>query len=234
MTRPLPRLTGLADGLAPEERRYDDRTDHRLAPPASGSPASRVQRELSGCGRNRTSAETPAPLVLSTSTAGRSGLSDGLGDEFRHVRRVLTRVDLGRHLTVAVRATLVDRVEHQLLARSQLVEGGTDLRDRIRGLQRVTKPAATPEQRLPVHLLLRQTGDLRGRRVSAVMHARDHPRGHRDTEEQQRRRKQERRETPATARLRMHHPAKATTTSAHRKDDRCQRKADEDQDKKER
>src|SRR3954451_24247867 len=151
MTRPLPRLTGLADGLAPEERRYDDRTDHRLAPRASGSPASRVQRELSGCGRNRTSHRNACTLVLSTSTPGRSR-ANGLRDELRDVLRVLARVDLRRHLTVAVRPTLIDRIEHQLFVRRKLIEVRPHASHRIRRLQRVAQTTAPAEQRLTIHL----------------------------------------------------------------------------------
>src|SRR3954447_7744838 len=168
MTRPLPRLTGLADGLAPEERRYDDQTDHRLAPPASGSPASRVQRELSGCGRDRTSSRNACTLVLFTSTAGRSR-TDGLCDKFRDVLSVLARVDLGRHLSVTVRATLLDRVEHELLVRREVVEVRPDRCDGVRRLERVAEPAAAPEQRLAALLGRREVRHLRMRNVVVVL-----------------------------------------------------------------
>src|SRR4051794_8640892 len=168
MTRPLPRLTGLADGLAPEERRYDDWTDHRFAPPACGSPASRVQRELSGCGRDRTSSGNACTLALFTSTAGRSR-SDGLCDEFRHVLGVLARVDLGRHLSVAVRTTALDRVQHELLVRREVVEVRADRRDGVRRLERVAEPAAAPEQRLPALLRRREVCHLRMRNVVVVL-----------------------------------------------------------------
>src|SRR3954454_21932062 len=98
LTVPLP----LADGvellrLAPEERRYDNRTEF-----------------------DRTSGRSTCTLVLFTSTAGRLVRAHGLCDKFRHIRRVFARVDLGGHLTVPVRATLQDRVENELLVGREL------------------------------------------------------------------------------------------------------------------
>src|SRR4051812_18154974 len=116
LTRPLP----LADGvelqrLAPEERRYDNRTEF-----------------------DRTSDRSACTLVLFTSTAGRLRRAHGLCDKFGHVLRVLARVELGSHLTVSVRAALEDGVEHELLVRSELIQVGAHSRHRVGRLERVT------------------------------------------------------------------------------------------------
>src|SRR4051812_44065072 len=128
LTRPLP----LADGvepfkLAPEERRYDNRTEF-----------------------DRTSGRGTCTPVLFTSTAGRLVSAHGLCDKFRYVFRVLARVDLGRHLTVAVRATLVDGIENELLVGRELVQVRTHPSDGVGRLERVTQTTATSEQLLAV------------------------------------------------------------------------------------
>src|SRR3954452_610748 len=168
MTRPLPRLKGLADGLAPEERRYDGRADHRFAPRAVGPPLPVSNGNSADARRDRTSAESACTLVLFTSTAGRIGRAHGLCDKFRDVRGVLAGVDVRRHLTIAVRTALEDRVEDELLVRRQLIQVRTDPRDGVGRLERVAEPTTATEELLPVLLLCGETGHLRVRDVVLV------------------------------------------------------------------
>ena len=84
------------------------------------------------------------------------GLADGLGHERGDVIGVLALDEVGRHLAVAAGAPVVDRVEHEVLGRPQVVEVGPDLGDRVGGLQRVAVAAALAEQLTPVLLRRRE------------------------------------------------------------------------------
>src|SRR4051812_35511961 len=146
--RPLPRLTGLADGLAPEERRYDDR-------PTIDSPhlqwVPRFPRPTGTQRMRSRSYQRPnaCTLVAFTASAGRlTAGAGGLCDKFRDVLGVLAAVDLGRHLPIALRAALRDRVLDQRQRRLQIIEVRADLRDGIRRLERVTQRTAPAEQLL--------------------------------------------------------------------------------------
>src|SRR5687768_106645 len=74
------------------------------------------------------------------------GLPDGLRDEGGDVFCVLTLDEVGGHLAVAASASVLDRVEHEVLRWAQLVEIWTDPRRRLRRRQRVAVPAALAEE----------------------------------------------------------------------------------------
>src|SRR3954447_14471494 len=124
--RPLPGLTGLADGLAPERAALNGLTWPRLAPTALGPPLPvsygnsadaskatspqkhlRARRFTGAVGRTGEPAaceDRPPPLRgrdparwEESRTGSAAGRADGLRDVRRDVLGVLARVDAGRH-----------------------------------------------------------------------------------------------------------------------------------------
>src|SRR3954453_11319138 len=174
-------LTGLADGLAP-----DCSATRSDSPHLHGSPAPRTLQGLSGVPRRIvTRRKYPASAHTYVIPHGRNflcgellgrrgGLADGLRHERGDVIRVLPLDQIGRHLAVALGAPVVDRVEHQVLGRPQVVEVGPDLGDRAGGLERVAVAAAFTEQLTPVLLGLGEVGDIGGGDVVAVLDGGDH------------------------------------------------------------
>ena len=133
-------LTGLADGLAPDDRRYAESDSPHLP----GSPAPRIFRGLSGCAApHRNKGGNPAsertydkphgrnqrPHVAGSPYFPRS--ADGLGDVGRHVLGVLALHEVGGHLAVAPRAAILDGVEDEALGRAQVVEVRAHLGDGV-------------------------------------------------------------------------------------------------------
>ncbi|MEA2147030.1 MAG: hypothetical protein QOG59_2617 [Solirubrobacteraceae bacterium] len=122
-------LTGLADGLAPKERRYAE----AISPNNCGSPASSTRLgaagiQLGGENPNIARGRRGLPLHDSSRSLGDSPVlfaSSDFGHESGHIRRVAALDDPGRHDTLAQarlrtarrrgigQAAVVDRVEHE-------------------------------------------------------------------------------------------------------------------------
>src|SRR4051812_41518222 len=211
-------LTGLADGLAPDERRYAKAIRPTcLGPPLPGSSGDSavVPRRIV------TRAKNPARLRTYDKPHGRNRargllrglllarLADGLGHERRDVVGVLALDQVGRHLAVAAGAAVVDGVEDEVLRRPQLVEVRTDLGDRVGGLERVAGAAALPEQLAPVLLGGGQVRHVRRREVVAVLDGGDDRRRDREPEDERGEDEVEQRDPPRALGLRPHAPAGA-------------------------
>ena len=132
------RLTGLADGLAPKSGATPPAPCGRRFAPPRGSPASRLVRELSGSVRDCNT--SPRRQLQQPATAVSRRLRDGcysacptaLATKLATSSASSPVYEVRRHLAVAARAALLDRVEHERLRRAQLVEVRADRGDRVR------------------------------------------------------------------------------------------------------
>src|SRR5262245_23359892 len=89
-----------------------------------------------------------APLAGARALAARY-LLDERGD----VVGVGAGQQLRRHLALAARPSVRDRVEHERLRRAQLVEVRADLADRVGAVERVARRAVLGEQLAPLDLV---------------------------------------------------------------------------------
>src|SRR4029078_3698617 len=102
-----------------ERRPTSYRPAHGMVADAPAERESGVPEVSGECGVN----------VLRAGLAGALRLvADRDRDELRHRLGVLALDDLLRHLTIAARPAVVDRVEHEGLLRSQLIQVRADLR----------------------------------------------------------------------------------------------------------